>query len=132
MHVPFGHWNAIVSSPNCTASVDVKFVFSFSNGKTKTVHCKGYVIADDLCWLEGYLLGVDVDHIQLDCDPSNIKIFVQDQCKSNSCLLEKTIDYDQYASYSMHNGRFRNIYGLFNPVFKNYVSGWKVCCGMCL
>lgn len=128
MHVPFGEWKAILNSPHCDATVNAKFIFSFDGAKTEVVHTVGHVISNDMSWLDGVLLGVDVDNIQLDSNPTKIKIFIDDTCVSNSCLLEHTITQTQYASYAMHNGKFVNTNGLFGPVYKNYVSGWKVCC----
>jgi len=128
MHVPFGDWNAIVASPHQDATpLTVRIIFKFSDQPPVMKQTKGYRISDTECWLQGWLVGVDVDDIVVDGQPSSISIFVCDDCMSRSNLMETTIHEKQFASYSFYNGKFRNAYGLFNPVHENFVSGWKVC-----
>ncbi len=128
MHIPFNGWDAIVPDGDMGGIVDVKMVFKMP-GKAAplVIFTQGHVISNDLNWLQGTLVGIDVDHIQLDHNPINIKIFVSGHCVSNSPTLVKTVDRTQFASYTIENGKFIYSHGLFNPIHGNCVSGWKAC-----
>lgn len=128
MHIPFGAWKAIVSTPTSEEAVRARIRFRFEDGEEKNYNTRAHIITNKLPWLDGYLLGINVDSIRLCKTPQKIWVYVNGVCISNSKKLHTTISEGQYVSYCMRDGQFCQMYeDLYSPVYKNYVTGWKMC-----